>query len=74
MGQVVSFEHERFARRGREPWCTKQELAEHLGFSVRWVELRVREGMPTRRMGQRLRFQISAVEAWLDREQTGPAA
>jgi excisionase family DNA binding protein len=73
-GWVVSLEHERMMRRAREPWCTKQELAEHLGFSVRWVELRVREGMPARRMGQRLRFQISAVEAWLEQGQTGPAA
>ena len=73
--QVVNLEQERRIRRGREPWCTKQELADHLGFSVRWVELRVREGMPTRRMGQRLRFQMSAVEAWLvEQEQTGPAA
>jgi hypothetical protein len=74
VAQVVSLDQERMVRRGREPWCTKQELAEHLGFSVRWVELRVREGMPARRMGQRLRFQISAVEAWLDNQQTGPAA
>lgn len=73
-GRVVSFEHERMVRRGREAWCTKQELAAHLGFSVRWVELRVREGMPARRMGQRLRFQVSAVEVWLDEQQGGPAA
>jgi hypothetical protein len=74
-GQVVSLDEERMVRRGREPWCTKQELAEHLGFSVRWVELRVREGMPTRRMGQRLRFQVGAVEAWLaEQHQRGPAA
>jgi excisionase family DNA binding protein len=72
-GQIVRLEHERMVRRSRESWCTKQELAEHLGFSVRWVELRVREGMPARRMGQRLRFQISAVEAWLEQE-PGPAA
>ncbi len=37
-GQVVSFDRERMVRRGREPWCTKQELAEHLRFSARWVE------------------------------------
>jgi hypothetical protein len=61
-------------RRGREPWCTKQELADHLGFSVRWVELRVREGMPARRMGPAASLQVSAVEAWLDERQTGPAA
>jgi excisionase family DNA binding protein len=73
-GEVVDFGYERMVRRGREPWCTKQELADHLGFSVRWVELRVREGMPAQRMGRRLRFQISAVEAWLDERQAGPAA
>jgi len=73
-GQIVSLDRERMVRRGHEPWCTKQELAAHLVFSVRWVELRVREGMPARRMGQRLRFQVSAVEAWLDEQQAGPAA
>lgn len=31
-GQVVDLEKERMVRRGREPWCTKQELAEHLGL------------------------------------------
>jgi hypothetical protein len=72
--QIVSLDHERIVRRGREPWCTKQELAEHLGFSVRWVELRVREGLPARRMGQRLRFQVSVVEAWLAEQESGPAA
>jgi hypothetical protein len=73
--RIVDLDHERIVRRGLEPWCTKQELAYHLGFSVRWVELRVREGMPARRMGRRLRFQISAVEDWLDEQhQRGPAA
>lgn len=74
-GEIVDLDPERAVRRGREPWCTKQDLADHLGFSTRWVELRVREGMPARRMGRRLRFQISAVEAWLDEQQRrGPAA
>lgn len=48
-----------------EPWLTKQELARHLGFSPRWVELRVREGMPCERFGARLRFQRTPVEQWL---------
>jgi hypothetical protein len=30
--------------------------------------------MPARRMGQRLRFQMSVVEAWLADQQSGPAA
>jgi excisionase family DNA binding protein len=50
-----------------EPWLTKQELATHLGFSLRWVELRVREGMPCERFGSRLRFQRTEVEQWLKR-------
>lgn len=47
---------------------TKQQLARHLGRSTRWVELRVREGMPsehpTKRYPQR-RFRLSEVETWL---------
>jgi len=73
--RIINLSHERSVRRGLEPRYTKQELADHLGFSVRWVELRVQEGMPARRMGRRLRFQISAVEACLDEQhQRGPAA
>lgn len=49
----------------REPWLTKQELARYLGFSLRWVELRVRDGMPCERFGSRLRFQRTEVEQWL---------
>lgn len=48
-----------------EPWLTKQELAKYLGFSPRWVELRVRDGMPCERFGARLRFQRTPVEQWL---------
>ena len=51
-----------------EHLVTKRQLAEHLGRSTRWVELRVREGMPseapTTRYPQR-RFRLSEVEAWL---------
>lgn len=47
---------------------TKQNLAAHLDRSPRWVELRVREGMPvcegTDRFGRR-RYDLGAVEAWL---------
>ena len=51
-----------------EQLVTKRQLAEHLGRSTRWVELRVREGMPseapTNRFPRR-RFRLSEVEAWL---------
>lgn len=45
---------------------SKRDLAATLGFSVRWVEYRVGEGMPHKVFGGRLRFQRSAVECWLE--------
>jgi hypothetical protein len=41
-----------------EPWLSKQEMAQPLGFSRRWVELRVQEGMPCESFGTRLRFSV----------------
>jgi phage terminase Nu1 subunit (DNA packaging protein) len=47
---------------------TKKQLAAHLGRSERWVELRVRDGMPvehaTDRYGRR-RYNLWLVEEWL---------
>jgi excisionase family DNA binding protein len=54
-----------FPQRGWEPWLTKKQLAAYVGFSTRWVELRVREGMPSTIIGGRRRFHVSEVEAWL---------
>ena len=65
---VVSLAAYRHQRTGTEPWMTKPQLAAHLGFSTRWVEYRVAEGMPHARFGGRLRFQASAVEDWLSRQ------
>lgn len=56
-------------RPGVEPWLSKRQLAQHLGFSERWVELRVKAGMPHKRFGGRLRFRASEVEAWLEMEE-----
>jgi excisionase family DNA binding protein len=61
-GQVVPIRR----RASWEPWLSKQQLAAHLGYSTRWVELRVREGLPSRKMGGRRRFRLSAVEDWLE--------
>lgn len=67
---VVDLDEARRFRAGNEPWLAKRALADALGFSVRWVEYRVKEGMPHRVIGGRLRFQRSVVESWLmDREQ-----
>ena len=60
-----------FPRRcGFEPWLTKRQVAAHYGYrSTRWVELRVREGMPSHMRGGRRRFLLSEVEAWFEGRQ-----
>jgi predicted DNA-binding transcriptional regulator AlpA len=68
--RVIDLHHAREVRDGTERWLTKQQIAHILGFSARWIEYRVAEDMPCRRMGGRLRFQRSVVERWLaDREE-----
>jgi hypothetical protein len=51
----------------REPWLSKRQIADYFGRSTRWVELRVREDMPSKMIGGRRGFRLSEVEAWLDR-------
>ena len=48
---------------------TKKQLASELGRSTRWIELRMKEGMPVlpRRLpGEHARFELAAVREWLD--------
>ena len=51
--------------RSSERFSTKREVADHLGFSPRWVELQVAKGMPSHKWGGRRRFKLSKVERWL---------
>jgi hypothetical protein len=48
-----------------EPWLDRQALADHLGCSVRNVELRMAEGMPAWKVMGRVKFRVSEVEPWL---------
>lgn len=48
-----------------ESWVTKQQLAEHLLVTRRWIELQQHHGLPHLRMGGLNRYRISEVEAWL---------
>jgi hypothetical protein len=50
-----------------ELWLTKRELAKALGVSVRWIELRMKEGLPHREIAGKRVFQLSASESWLRR-------
>lgn len=49
-----------------EPWLSKRQVADYLGRSTRWVELRVREGLPSKMIGGRRGFKLSEIEAWID--------
>jgi hypothetical protein len=61
-------------RPGSEPWVSKQQLADHYGYSKRWVELRVAEGMPAHWRGGQRRFLLSEVDPWLEKQSEGRTA
>ena len=61
MGVVIPFPK----RPAQDPLIPKHLMAAHLGYSVRWLELRVAEGLPSYREGARLMFRASEVEDWL---------
>jgi hypothetical protein len=61
MGELVVFPR----RLGSEPWLSKRQIAAHFGFSTRWVEMRVREGLPSQMIGGHRRFLASECEEWL---------
>jgi hypothetical protein len=53
--------------RAEEPWLDKRQTAAALGCSVRFLEYRVKSGMPSSmRFGKRC-FRLPEVEAWLKR-------
>jgi hypothetical protein len=57
------------AELAREPWLTKRQIAQHYGRSTRWVELRMKEGMPHRKdrdtPNSWVMFRLTEVDAWL---------
>lgn len=51
-----------------EQLLTKKQLAQHLGRSSRWIEIRMREGLPSLEPTERFphrRYRLADVEAWL---------
>ncbi len=55
-----------------EPWTTKQQLADHLSVTPRWIELQQPHGLPHLRTGGMNRYHISGVEAWLRKHYGSP--
>ena len=70
-----SMEGENAERNGQstepEAWLPKRRIAEFYGYSVRWVERQVANGMPCRRIGGQLRFQLTPVDSWIRRRALG---
>jgi len=57
-----------------EHLLTSRELADLLGFSPAWVQDQFEAGrLPGFRVGGRLRFRLSEVDAWLEEHRQGPA-
>jgi excisionase family DNA binding protein len=55
-----------------EPLLTAKQLAEALGFTRRQVyELVAGSGLPAYKLGRSLRFELSAVTAWLEKRRIG---
>jgi hypothetical protein len=55
-----------------EPWVTKQQLADHLLVTRRWVELQQHAGLPYLRMCGLNRYRVSEVENWLRERYNAP--
>ena len=54
------------------PLVGRQQLADHFGFSVRWVSQQVADGAPHFRIGGSLRFQVPVFADWLmEQEKNG---
>ena len=61
-------------RRVSERLLTSRELGDLLGFSPAWVQDQFEaDKLPGFRVGGRLRFRLSEVEAWLEEVRRGPA-
>jgi hypothetical protein len=48
-----------------QPLYTTEQIAHHDGFSIRWVELQLAKGMPSRLIGGHRRFDLGTVDRWL---------
>ena len=64
---------EQNAYRPPEPWVTKQQLADHLGVTRRWIESQQPLGLPHLHTDGMNRYRISEVEVWLHERYGSPA-
>lgn len=54
-----------------EKWVRVRDVADHLGVSASWVNKAATVGtLPVYRVGRNLRFRISEVESWLQKQES----
>jgi len=49
-----------------EPWLDKPAIASFFGCSTRWIEARLKEGMPSALIAGKRKFRPSECEPWLE--------
>jgi excisionase family DNA binding protein len=53
-----------------EPYLTKRQVAQRLGFSVRWLEQQVAQAeLPAHMIGGQRRFLWSEIQSWIERRE-----
>jgi predicted DNA-binding transcriptional regulator AlpA len=59
-----------------DDYFSAEQLAVHLGISVRtlWRWHQLRQGPPRVKVGRRPLYKRASVAAWIDRQETDPAA
>lgn len=62
MGEVIDFP----GRADADLWVTKKQLARQVGYSTRWVEQRVADGLPSRMEGGRRMFPLRSSLEWIE--------
>lgn len=50
-----------------EPWVDQRHLCELLACKPRWIEYRLKDGLPHALIAGRRKFRLSEVERWLER-------
>jgi excisionase family DNA binding protein len=54
--------------KSRRRFLSKEALAEYLGVSTRTIKTWRARGLPGRKVGREVMFELSEVEQWIDRE------
>jgi hypothetical protein len=63
----LEFDHISSGREYIEPWVTKETLRQHYKMGIRTINYAMTLGLPSHRLGRNVRFKMSEVQAWLEK-------